>query len=73
MPMRCLTRVSVASGQELKQGRNLETGGDTEAIEDAVYWIASHGLLRLLSYRTQDHLPRGGTTHSGLGPPLINH
>ena len=24
----------------------------------------------LLSYRTQDHQPRDGTTHTGLGPPL---
>jgi hypothetical protein len=35
----------------------------------AVYWLAPHGLLRLLSYRTQNHQPRGGTTHKGLGPP----
>jgi hypothetical protein len=26
------------------------------------------GLLRLLSYTFQDHLPKGGTTHSVLGP-----
>jgi hypothetical protein len=31
-------------------------------------------LLSLFSYTTQDYLPRGGTTHSGLGPPtsIIN-
>lgn len=29
----------------------------------------SPGLLSLLSCRLQDHLPRGGTTHSGLGSP----
>jgi hypothetical protein len=29
------------------------------------------GLLSLLSYRTQDCHPRDGTTHSGLGPPLL--
>ena len=27
------------------------------------------GLFSLLSYRTQDHQPRGGPTHNGLGPP----
>lgn len=29
------------------------------------------GLLSLLSYVTQDYLPRDGTTHSGLGYPHI--
>lgn len=28
-----------------------------------------HGLLSLISYRTQNHLPRDSTTHNGLGPP----
>jgi hypothetical protein len=28
------------------------------------------GLLNLHSYRTQDHQPRGGTTHNGLYPPI---
>lgn len=37
---------------------------------DAAYWIAHEDLLILLSYRTQDDLPRAGTTHSdALGPP----
>jgi hypothetical protein len=31
----------------------------------ATYWLVPHGLLSLLSYRTQDHQPRGGTTHDG--------
>jgi hypothetical protein len=31
------------------------------------YWLASPGLLSLLSYRTQDYQSRDGTTHSGLG------
>jgi hypothetical protein len=26
-------------------------------------------LFSLFSYRTQDHQPRDGTTHNGLGPP----
>jgi len=57
------------SGQELKQGRNTKAGADAEAIEDAAYWPAPHGLLSLLSYRIQDHQPRDGTTYNGLGPP----
>jgi hypothetical protein len=35
----------------------------------ADFWLAPHGLLNLLSYRTQDHQPRDGATHNGLGPP----
>jgi hypothetical protein len=35
----------------------------------AAYWLAPHGLLSLLSYRTQNHQPRVGTTHSGLSSP----
>jgi hypothetical protein len=45
-----------------KQGRALEPGADAEAMEAAAYWLASYGLLSLLSYRTQDHQPRVGTT-----------
>jgi hypothetical protein len=42
---------------------------------DAAYWLAPHGLLRLLSYRTQDHQAKDGTAHNGLGPPpsITNH
>jgi hypothetical protein len=32
---------------------------------NATYWLASPGLLSLLSYRTQDYQPRAGTTHKG--------
>jgi hypothetical protein len=32
----------------------------------AAYWLAPHNLPSLLSYRTQDHQPRGGPTHSGM-------
>ena len=34
-------------GPELKQGRNLETGADTEAMEEC--WLVPHGLLSLPS------------------------
>jgi hypothetical protein len=46
------------SGQELKQGRNLEAGTDAGAMEGAAYWLTSHGLLSLLSYRITK--PRDG-------------
>jgi hypothetical protein len=35
---------------------------------EAAYWLASHGLLRLLSYSTQGQQPRNGPTHNVLGP-----
>jgi hypothetical protein len=37
----------------------------------AAYWLASLGLLSLLSYRTQDYQPRDGTTQGAepLPPP----
>lgn len=39
---------------------------------DAAYWLASHGMFNLLSYRIHIHFHKGGTTHYGLGlPPLI--
>jgi hypothetical protein len=41
---------------------------------DAAYWLAPHGFLSLLSYGAQDHQPRNGPTHDGLGlSPLITN
>jgi len=54
------------SGQEFKQGRNLEAGADAEAMRGAT------GLLGLLSYRTQDYQPRDGPTHNGWALPISN-
>jgi hypothetical protein len=47
-----------------------EAGADAEAMEGC-YWLASPGLLSLLSYRTQDYQLRDGTTHNR--PSLSNH
>jgi hypothetical protein len=44
--------------------------------KSVTYWIASPGLLSLLSYRTQDHQPRYSTTHNGSSPqppPHLDH
>jgi hypothetical protein len=38
---------------------------------DDLYWLASPGLLSLLSYRTQDYQPRDGPTLKG--PFLLDH
>lgn len=39
------------------------------------YWFAPLGSFSLLSYTSQDILPRGSTIHSGLDPPasVINN
>jgi hypothetical protein len=54
------------SGLELKQVRNQEL--IQRPWRDVTYWLASPGLLRLLSYRTQDYQPRDGTIHKGTSP-----
>jgi hypothetical protein len=48
------------SRQEIKQ-RSLRT---------LFAGLFPHGLLSLLSYISQDHLPMGNATHNGLSPPV---
>jgi hypothetical protein len=55
---------------ELTQGRKQELM--QRPWRDVTYWLASPGLLGLLSYRTQDYQHRNGTTHNGLSP-LFDH
>jgi hypothetical protein len=44
-----------------------QAGQEAEAMQslwrDVTYWLASLGLLSLLSYRIQDYQPRDGSTH----------
>jgi hypothetical protein len=47
------------------QGRNLEAGSGAEAMAGVLLTDS----LSLISYSTQDHQPRDGTTHNGLGSP----
>ena len=67
-----LTSLFIIEGS---QDRNLNRAGTwgQELMQrpwtGAAYLLAPHGLLSLLSYRTQDHQPRDGPTHNGLGPP----
>jgi hypothetical protein len=60
------------SGQELTQDRNLEAGADAEAMEGCCL-LACFSWLAQLAYKIQDHQSRDGTTHNGLGPPLLDH
>jgi hypothetical protein len=55
------------SGLELKQVRKQELM--QRPWRDATYWLASPGLLSLLSYRIQDYQPRDGTTQQGALSP----
>lgn len=36
---------------------------------NGAYLLAPHGLLNLFSDSIQDYLPKGGSTHSAMGPP----
>jgi hypothetical protein len=55
------------SGLELKQVRKQELM--QRPWKDVAYWLASPGLLSLLSYRSQDYQPRDGTTYNGSSHP----
>jgi hypothetical protein len=54
------------SGLALKQVRKQELM--QRPWRDVAYWLASPGLLSLLSYRTQDYQPRDGPTYKGPFP-----
>ena len=54
-------------GQESKTGTWRQTLMQRQ-WEKAPHWSTSHGLFSRLSYRTQDHQPKGGT-----GPSHVNH
>ena len=47
----------------------VRTGSCGQELMQSHGGVMLTGLLCLLSHRTQDHQPRDGTTHSGLGPP----
>jgi hypothetical protein len=65
-------RVCLAS-KEVRTGTKNRAGSWRQELMQktwmgAAYWLASHGLLSLLSYGTQYYQPRGGNTHQGLSP-----
>lgn len=41
-----------------------------DAETTPVYWLVSLGLISFLPYTAQTHLPKDGTAHSGVGPPI---
>jgi hypothetical protein len=59
------------SGQELPQGRNLETGAEAEAMQGCCLLTCSLWSPQLAFYRTRDHRPRDGPTNNRLGLPLL--
>jgi len=58
------------SGLELKQVRKQELM--QKPWRDVTYWLASPGLLSLLSYRTQDYLGMAPSTIAGPSPLITN-
>jgi hypothetical protein len=57
-------RIGTQAGQE--------AGDDAEAWKDVLYWLASPGLLSLLSYRTKTTSPEMVPPTRGLSPLIIN-
>jgi hypothetical protein len=58
LPYCCSSPKEVRTGPQTGQEpghKNLETGADAEAWKGTANWLTPHGLLSLLSYRTQDH------------------
>ena len=69
----CLAYASVH--HQRKSGQKVRAGTWRQELMQrpwgvAAYWLAPHGLLSLLSYKTQDQQAMNGTTHNGLGSPL---
>ena len=61
--------IAKKSGLELKQIRKQELM--QRPWRDITYWLASPGLLSLLSCRTQDHQPREAPPT--MGPLSLDH
>jgi hypothetical protein len=57
------------SGQELKAGTWMQELKQ-RPWRNTADWLASHGLLSLLSCTLRDHFPRDSTTHRELCPPM---
>jgi hypothetical protein len=49
-----------------------KTGADAETVEGCSYWLASPGLLSLLSYRTKTTSPEMVPPIRGLSPLITN-
>jgi hypothetical protein len=56
-----------------KVGQELEAGLKQGLWRSAAFWLGPRGLLSLLSYSTQDHLPKGWPCPQRSRPTLINH
>jgi hypothetical protein len=48
------------------KGRNLEAGTNANKRKSTTYWLAFHGLLSLVTYKTKEHQPRNSVTHNVL-------
>lgn len=67
-----MSQLIVVIQHEGKQGQKLKARTNksgTDARRGAAYWLAAHGLLGLLSYKSQGYQPTCDTIHNRLGPP----
>lgn len=55
-----------------KLGQEFKAGTEADTTEGAADWLDPHDFLSLLSYATQDHLPRGVEYWQWAGPSYIN-
>ena len=63
---------TMKKGTEVSQGESQREQSLTQRPwKGAVHWVASPGLLSLLSYRTLEYQSRDGTTQNGLDPSLL--
>ena len=65
LPHCCSSAKDVRTGTQAGQ----EAGADAKTIQGCYLLACFPWLLSLLSYRTQDHQPRDGTTHNGPSHP----
>ena len=56
-----------------KSGKNLVAKTDAEVMKECCLMDCFQGLLNVLSYGTQDYLPRGATCPHWAKPSHINH
>lgn len=62
------TRVHNLSIIQRIEGRDLNAGSKAESWSNTAHWLSPYGSAYFLIH--QDYLPKGGTAHSVLAPPM---
>jgi hypothetical protein len=66
-----LSIIKVSQGRDSNRAGSLSQELMQSPWRSAAYWLTPHGLLSLLSYKTQDYQPKGNTTHNGTPLTII--